>query len=248
MGSLRLREFFKELRRRRVDRVAAMYLVVGWLLIQVLDTLSNLYDYPEWVLTILAIGLPVLFFPVIIGAWFIGSKRLTPTAVKEDSNVAEATNESKKIFISYRRSETSGHAGRLHDKLAQEFGAQSVFMDIDAIELGEDFRVAVNRALDATQIVLVLIGKQWAELKDEKGVRRLDDPNDLVRNEISLALDRKIPIIPILLQSASMPKPESLPDALRDLVWRNAHEVSDRRWNYDVDLLLEAIRRMRAIS
>ena len=103
-----------------------------------------------------------------------------------------------KMFISYRRDDSAGYAGRLFDYLSAHFGATNVFMDIDTIQPGEDFRKVVSMAVGSCDVVLVMIGKQWAGMTNAQGQRRLEDPRDWVRMEISAALaNRRVRVIPV---------------------------------------------------
>jgi hypothetical protein len=146
-----------------------------------------------------------------------------------------------KIFISYRRDDSAGYAGRLFDYLTSRFGTQHVFMDIDAIEPGEDFRQAIENAVGTCDVVLVMIGRQWVNVTDPQGSRRLDDPGDWVRAEVATALRNKKVVIPVLVHGASMPRVHELPDDLKDLAYRNAIELSDKRFPYDTKQLIERI-------
>jgi len=153
-----------------------------------------------------------------------------------------------KIFISYRRDDSAGHAGRLFDYLSAHFGADNIFMDIDTIDPGEDFRKAISRAVGTCDVVLVLIGKQWLGMTDAQGQRRLDDPRDWVRMEVAAALaNRRTRVIPVLVREASMPDVQELPEGLKELVWRNAMELSDKRFQYDVNKLIQVIERIPGI-
>lgn len=145
------------------------------------------------------------------------------------------------IFISYRRQDTAGYAGRLYDQLSSYFGADQVFMDIDTLEPGVDFVDVIEQEVSLCDILLVLIGRHWLTVTDKAGMRRLDSPHDFVRLEITTALNRNIPIIPVLLQGASMPNAEELPEALVKLTRRNAIEITDTRWHFDVQRLIKAI-------
>ncbi|MDF2728929.1 MAG: PASTA-related domain protein, partial [Acidimicrobiia bacterium] len=145
-----------------------------------------------------------------------------------------------RIFICYRREDSSGHAGRLYDRLGARFG-DDVFMDIDAIGPGVDFARVIDETIDTIEAVIVVIGHQWLSSTDANGSRRLDDPEDLVRQEISVALAREVLVIPVLVQGAVLPKPEDLPPELVGLTRHNAFEVSDARWNYDADRLVHAL-------
>ncbi len=144
------------------------------------------------------------------------------------------------IFISYRRDDTSGQAGRLYDRLAGHFGKDQVFMDIDTLRPGVDFVKVINESVGSCEVLIAVIGKQWLTGTDEKGRRRLDDPDDFIRLEISAALDRDVRVIPALVGGAPMPKTD-LPEALQGLTRRHAIEISDGRFHQDVDRLIEAI-------
>ena len=145
------------------------------------------------------------------------------------------------IFISYRREDAGGHAGRLYDSLAERFGEDAVFIDVDAIPAGGDFPELIRDAVGRASVFLAVIGRQWAAARDERGRRRLDLPTDFVRLECQAALDRRVRVIPVLVQGASMPDPEELPPDLTPLSSRNAFELSDRRWRSDVAELADAI-------
>ena len=144
----------------------------------------------------------------------------------------------KGIFISYRREDAEGQAGRLFDNLSVHFGKNSVFMDVTGIEPGLDFRKAIDHEVSACGVLLAVIGKHWIDAKDESSRRRLDDPNDFVRLETATALKRDIPVIPVLVQGARMPSADQLPADLEALVWRNAVELTHARWDSDVELLI----------
>lgn len=145
-----------------------------------------------------------------------------------------------RIFICYRREDTSGHAGRLYDRLQARFGAD-VFMDIDAIGPGADYARLIDETIDTVEVVIVVIGQHWLSALDHDNRRRLDDPRDLVRQEISVALARDVLVIPVLVQGAVLPVAEDLPADLAALARHNAFEVSDGRWNYDADRLVQAV-------
>jgi TIR domain-containing protein len=156
--------------------------------------------------------------------------------------VTETAPGSGKVFISYRRRETSGHAGRLYDRLAEHFGDERVFMDL-RMEPGLDFVEQIDEAVTHCDALLSLIGAQWLDMRDAHGRRRLDDPNDFARLEVEAALARDVRVIPVLLQDAKMPEPEDLPDSLAPLARRHAIELSDERWDYDVGRLIEVLDR-----
>jgi hypothetical protein len=145
-----------------------------------------------------------------------------------------------RIFICYRREDSSGHAGRLYDRLQERFG-DDVFMDIDAIGPGVDYARLIDDTIDTVEVVIVVIGQQWLSAHDADGSRRLDDPEDLVRQEVSVALARDVLVIPVLVQGANLPVPEELPADLVGLARHNAFEISDGRWNYDAERLVQAV-------
>jgi hypothetical protein len=121
-----------------------------------------------------------------------------------------------KIFISYRRDDSAGYAGRVHDRLEREFGRDLLFMDIDSIPLGTNFANVIGKEVAKCDALLALIGPGWLDARDERGNRRLENPDDLVRIEIGAALKRGIPVIPILLEGTQFPKADHLPDDLRE--------------------------------
>ena len=145
------------------------------------------------------------------------------------------------VFINYRRDETAGEARALYNDLVELLGAERVFMDVDNIALGRDFREVLRERLDACEVMLSLIGRDWAQARDAAGARRLDNPADFVRLEIATALQRNVAVTPVLLQEAHMPSAESLPDELKDLAYRNGFELSHARWESDVR---ELVRRL----
>ena len=145
------------------------------------------------------------------------------------------------IFISYRRDDSEGEAGRLFDDLVRTFGDDSVFMDVAGINPGIDFRKAIDDNVATCGVLLAMIGPGWATIANSAGQRRLEDPNDFVRLEIASALARNIAVIPVLVHDAKMPHPDQLPDNLKDLAYRNSVEITHARWNSDVQLLTKAL-------
>jgi hypothetical protein len=127
-----------------------------------------------------------------------------------------------RIFISYRRKDSIGIAGRIFDKLTDHFGDGTVFMDIDAIPPGVNFREHINGSMERAKVVLVLIGDTWTHIQGTNG-RRLHDPTDFVRIELELAFRRSIPVIPVLIgQQVTMPTAEELPESIACLASYNA--------------------------
>jgi hypothetical protein len=152
------------------------------------------------------------------------------------------------IFISYRREDSEGEAGRLFDDLVRTFGDKSVFLDVAGIQYGKDFRKEIGEKLSGCGVLLAVIGPTWASSLDSDGLRRLDNPNDFVRLEIATALSRNIPVIPVLVRGAKMPRQDNLPPNLCDLPYRNSVELSHTRWNSDVTLLTKALKQYASES
>jgi tetratricopeptide (TPR) repeat protein len=150
------------------------------------------------------------------------------------------------IFICYRRADAGGHAGRLFDFLRTRFPGARVFKDTDSIHAAMVFDGVVREAVQQSLVLLAVIGKQWSTLADQDGRRRLDDPKDLVRQEISLALERGIRVMPVLVQDANVPKAHDLPDGMKELSSRHAIELRDTAWQADAMKLEAALRRLIA--
>jgi hypothetical protein len=160
-----------------------------------------------------------------------------------------------RIFLNYRRDDSAGHVGRLWDALRSGaagqpgFADEQIFIDIDTIEPGVDFRDAIRKAVEVSDVFLAVIGKQWLSASDSKGRRRLDDPGDFVRIEIEAALERAaehndVRVVPTRVQGAEMPGLGDLPNALAELAHRNAVELTDERWHYDVGRLLAWLKKL----
>jgi TIR domain-containing protein len=148
-----------------------------------------------------------------------------------------------KVFISYRREDSAGHSGRLHDSLQSHFGADNIFMDLSDIDSGQNFVDVIQGAVRSSDVVLAVIGNEWITCTSG-GTRRLDMPNDFVRTEIGIALEHGIPVIPVLVRGARMPPASSLPEPLKLLASHDAHDLSDERWTYDVGRLIDATEKL----
>jgi TIR domain len=146
------------------------------------------------------------------------------------------------VFISYRRDTAAGEARALYNDLVGRLGKGAVFMDVDSVSLGRDFRKELQKTVAACDVMLVLIDKNWAAAKDAKGRIRLENSDDFVRMEVETALKRDIVVTPILLKGAQMPAAEELPAEISHLAYRSAFELSHSRWQSDVG---EMIRRLR---
>jgi beta-lactam-binding protein with PASTA domain len=148
------------------------------------------------------------------------------------------------VFISYRREDSAGHAGRLFDRLRATFGNDRVFMDITGIEAGVDFVETIEQAVASCQVLVTVIGPEWLTCTDALGRPRLEDPADFTRIEIAAALKRNVRVVPVLIAGASMPPAEALPGDLRALARRQAVELRDTRWDADADFLLGVLKRV----
>ncbi len=115
-------------------------------------------------------------------------------------------------------------------------------MDVAGIEPGQDFRKAIEKSVATCSFLLAVIGPLWLDMRDPSGQRRLDDPGDFVRIELSSALRANIPVVPVLVRGSRMPRPEELPDDLKDLAYHNAVELTHARWKSDIQLLVRALR------
>ena len=148
------------------------------------------------------------------------------------------------IFISYRREDTAANAGRIYDHLSDRFGEDHVFMDVDSIAIGLDFTKAVVAAVSACDLLLVLVGKDWLSSADSNGRRRIDNPDDWVRVEIETALQRDIPVVPVLVDEAELPYADDLPPSLRPFVRRQAFRLSHAGFRAEVAGLIEAVAKV----
>jgi ankyrin repeat protein len=150
-----------------------------------------------------------------------------------------------RIFISYRRDDTAGHAGRLFDRLAQRFGKSRVYRDLDSIDAGADFLETIRAQVRESDVLLALIGPRWITAADVNGHWRLASDDDLVRTEIVTALGSGTRVIPVLLAGAKMPEARNLPGDLGKLARLNAVEIRDSHFDQDVAELEEILGRPR---
>ena len=146
------------------------------------------------------------------------------------------------IFINYRRDEAGHVAGRLHDALAPTFGRNKLFMDVDNIPVGRDFEEYLKSQVAACDAMLAVIGPNWLAAKDDTGKRRLDNPDDFIVIEIGTALTRNIPVVPVLVDGARMPKASELPDLLKLLARRQAIQVRHTNFRSDAEALVKRLR------
>jgi hypothetical protein len=136
----------------------------------------------------------------------------------------------------------------LFDALKRRFGEEHIFRDLEDLPPGVVFPDAINQALTDCDVMLVMIGPRWISAAGRNG-RRIDEADDFVRKEVSKALSRKdVCVIPVLVGGAKMPEVQELPEDLHSLHWRSASELSDTRWDYDVERLGDAVAKQWGIS
>jgi TIR domain len=163
-----------------------------------------------------------------------------PAATAE--GVVDGQGQINKIFICYRRDDSASSAGRVKDRLEQEFGPDLVFMDVDAIPFGVDFVKVLRAEVAKCDVLITVIGPSWLIIRDEKGNPRLDDANDFVRIEIAAALQRGIPVIPLLVDGAKVPKANQLPSDIERLAFRHGLEVRHSSFRSDMDRLIRGLK------
>lgn len=148
------------------------------------------------------------------------------------------------VFISYRRKDSQRAASRLADHLKEHLPGVPVFLDVASIDPGADFVDAIHLALDSCGVFLVVIGPRWLMVINQAGMRRLDDPRDFTHQELAAALKRPdLRVIPVLVDGATMPTEEELPEDLRPLARHNAVALGNHRWNHDAERLVAALVR-----
>jgi hypothetical protein len=153
------------------------------------------------------------------------------------------------VFISYRRADSQAVTGRIHERLVEQFGAETVFMDVDNIPVGADFSEYYKNWLkEKAAVVLIIIGKKWASMKsedDKDGPPRLHKEDDHVRIEVATALSMNdLLVIPVIVEDADMPESKDLPESLRRLSTLNGSEVRfDPDFKSDMEKLISAIKK-----
>jgi exosome complex RNA-binding protein Rrp4 len=165
-----------------------------------------------------------------------------PQPAIRPSQKTQTDKKSCAVFISYRREDSREITGRICDRLNNEFGKQAIFRDVDSIPAGVDFRKHISKSIEQCSMLVAIIGDIWLDVKNKKGERRLDLANDYLRVEIETALKKDIPVIPVLVKNGTMPEEEDLPDALKQLVYRNAISIPEEPFFHNgVDLLIKEI-------
>ena len=146
------------------------------------------------------------------------------------------------VFVSYRREDSAGHAGRLGEHLSTVFGAENIFLDVQDIAPGQDFAQTIERTISDCQAVVVVIGRRWVQALQERG-----ESEDFVREEVAAALRRGTTVIPVLVGGALMPSAAQLPQSLAALSRRQAVEIRDGRFDDDVTVLIEALQKIKGM-
>jgi len=175
--------------------------------------------------------------PAAVGPHAHAHAEVTVTARREPPSGALPT---RRVFLSYRREDADGHAGRLYDDLVQRFAPDCVFIDVDGIAPGENFADRITTVIARSDTVLVLIGRSWLEASTADGRRRLDDTDDWVRIEVETALRLDLTVVPVLVGGAPMPAAGRLPPSMRELALRQAATIGPS-WHDDVERLVAAI-------
>ncbi len=146
--------------------------------------------------------------------------------------------------MSYRRGSAGGWTPRLVDTLKRRIASKRIFVDVEGIEAGDDFAKVIEREVSRSSVVLAIISPGWSSIADAQGRRRLEDPKDLVRIEIETALAHSIRLIPVLVGGCPPLVATDLPESVQALAERHAVEISDKRWNYDCNILASELAKL----
>ena len=145
-----------------------------------------------------------------------------------------------RVFISYRRSDSADWAARIYKHLGYRYGNDLIFQDVEDIEPGNNWLEKIKEELEACQVFLIIIGPRW--LEDADGIRRLDNPKDILRLEIEQALNHDKILIPVLVGEMKMPESEDLPESLNPMHYKQAVSIQNDQWNDNVELFIEQLR------
>lgn len=169
-------------------------------------------------------------------------RKVDPQLSRPMHNKTAPAKTAASIFVSYRRTDSADVTGRIYDRLTEHFGRERIFKDVDSIPLGVNFKQHLENAVMECRLLLVIIGQRWTGREGGSAKSNITDPIDFVRIELETAIRRSLPIIPVLVQGARMPRPEDLPDSLQALVYYNAIEVRpDPDFHSDVTRLIAGI-------
>lgn len=148
------------------------------------------------------------------------------------------------VFISYRRQDSSAAARWLNQTIQRTFGPSTVFIDTEAIRIGDDWPERITEALKSATILIAVIGPNWLRVTDNYGRRRIDSCEDWVHSEIQHAISDKLHIIPLLLSNTPLPNKAALPEPLQTMTHYQAFELRDDRWETDLGLLLSRLEQL----
>lgn len=228
------------------NRASQLFFFSFWVFLIILypiktdDTLVLVASFT--ILGVIAYGLRTIVLKLIDSSLAYVDERLT----KEQPELLAQAEPTKprirsKVFLSYRREDSLAYARLLRRSLVEYIDADSLFMDLDTIEDGDDFIDAIEAAIRNCEAVIVVIGPTWSKVTDSNGLRRLEKGDDFVRLEIAIAFQENKLVLPVLVGGASMPGESELPADISPLWRRHARELSDSRWDYDVGQLAAAI-------
>ena len=147
------------------------------------------------------------------------------------------------VFLSYRREDSAGYAGRICDHLNAVLGPDSVFMDVQDIAPGQDFTQAIETTISACRVVFVIIGPRWAA-----EIQRRSGGEDFVCIEVAAALRRDVTVVPVLVGGAAMPSAADLPESVKPLSRRQAFEVRETSFEEDVKLLAATLKESPGVA
>ncbi len=181
-----------------------------------------------------------------LSANYLEIVRASSESASEDQSKAQSSPMlATRFFISYRRRDSGNSAGRLYDHLVGALGRERVFMDVASLDPGQLFAVVLADAIDRCDVVLAVIGNRWNMANGRLKRRLLDDENDWVRMELLMAIEKGKRIIPCLVDGASPPKVEELPEVLADVARRQVLEVSQGHFERDIAALLDLLKRVQ---
>lgn len=147
-----------------------------------------------------------------------------------------------KLFISYRREDTATAADRLYAELGKKFGKKQIFMDFKSLKAGSSFVEQIKKQIKSSSVLLVIIGSKWLQSFTEDSPTNQNTPSDdYVLVEIETAQNNGIPVIPVLVEGATMPEEKDLPITLKDFTKLHAFELDLRHWKHDIKSLISAI-------
>jgi hypothetical protein len=153
-----------------------------------------------------------------------------------------------RIFISYRRDDSAGYAGRVYDRLCARFGPEQVFMDLDDIKPGDDFVKVLDETEKNCAALVVVIGRSWLTVRSSDGTLRLFDPKDFVRQEIAAGLKNNVRLFPVLVGGSRMPQLPELPEDLASLAHVQALPIHDDSFQRNADQLIAVLEQVVSLS